>query len=89
MIKRYEMDRDETSLLLYMEACLVDNRGKMNNTKLNDEDRLNMNHWRQLGFVKTSGLWVEFTEEAWRLAHQLRRERAERHVDTIQAVSDE
>lgn len=27
--------------------------------------------------------WVQFSDKAWTIAHQLRRERGERHVETI------
>jgi len=107
MIDISELNKDQISLLLYMETCLVDERGKMKSARMNEADFMNMKSWKEAGFIDAGRLpgsevfdldnqaqvvsirnthWVRFTDEAWVLAHRLRRERAERYIDTIQTA---
>ena len=88
-----KMDKDERSLLLYLETCLVDNRGRVDQKKLNNDDRHIMELWRDNGFVnfgrihpdeymeKMGTHWVELSEDAWKLAHEERRARSRRLLE--------
>lgn len=101
--------KDEKSLLVYFEACLVDQNGRTQGAKMNAADGYIAREWNEEGFISFQGIpfkemeelnkklgasipythRVAFTDEAWRIAHQLRRERAERHVPTLENASQE
>lgn len=79
----------EASLLLYLETCMVDNRGRVDQLRLNDEDRATIDLWNGSGFISFGRIvakdvsprgssWVTLSDEAWLLAHEHRRARAER-----------
>jgi hypothetical protein len=81
------MSRDERSLLLYFETCVVDLAGRVDPRRMNEEDEVIANKWADKGFINygriasadhnSQGcLWVEFSADAWSLAHQARRQRA-------------
>ncbi len=70
-------------LLIFAETCIVDHRGQMMRECMNDEDRLQLEAWDDEGLVTYAGLQVRFSDRAWKLAHQYRRERAERSVPTM------
>ena len=104
-----ELCMDDVTLILYLETCLVDQRGMVQAIRMNDIDVDNARTWCEAGlidfaripfhdlrkanggrstlaggpfaFVNTN--WIRFTPRAWDIAHRLRRERAERHVDTL------
>jgi len=93
-----EYSKDEKSLLLYLETCLVDNRGNVTGVRMNDADFVIIKKWKEEGSISfqrvpfheitTAGVFpqthtIKFTDEAWKLAHKFRRERAERHTETI------
>jgi hypothetical protein len=88
--------RQEKSILLYAETCLVDNYGRLNQTRMNTEDFENLDKMKAeklldygrlpskeieesmktLGRFQTSTHWVSFTEQAFKLVTEMRRERA-------------
>lgn len=94
------LTRDERSLLVYAETCLVDHGGLLTAERLNAADMAALAKFKEAGILDfgripakllgtlpapgTSGRtlhlthWVTFHEEAWQLAHALRRARAER-----------
>lgn len=80
------MSKDERSLLLFFETCAVDYGGKIDVRHMNKEDMDIAKKWNKEGFVKFGRIkfhdiigkhthWCEFSEEAWKLAHQERRAR--------------
>lgn len=85
-----ELSREEKSLLLYLESCMVDNRGRMDSRKINDEDEHILIHWREIGFIdfgrihpdeymlNMGGRWIELSDDAWELASIERYERSVR-----------
>ncbi|NLF31588.1 MAG: hypothetical protein GX591_11965 [Planctomycetes bacterium] len=78
------MDRKRQSLLMYLETRLVDHDGQIDLRQVNDEEIDQMLQWsgdRLICYV--GGRGFRFTDEAWRLAHRFRRERAERSVPTV------
>jgi hypothetical protein len=90
------LTKDERSVILYAETCLVDSYGKMAQIRMNKEDLAALDRFKEEGLLDYGRLsakeimnvhniihgthWVRFTEEAWTLAHKLRRERAARMV---------
>ena len=89
----YNMNKDEKSLLLFLETIAVDQRGWVNSIEcLNLEDTKIMKQWNKSGFViskKASRQYREKTQltyiiklsnEAWKEVHKLRREKAERNI---------
>jgi hypothetical protein len=87
--KLEDLHPKERSLLLYVETCAVDNAGRMDPRKVNDDDRIVLDYWHKIGFV-THGricaddcnpvgcVWVRLSETAWVLTHEERRARAAR-----------
>lgn len=94
-----EMTKDQKSLLLYFETCLVDYHGRVEGCRINEADieiakqfaesklidfgRLSMKAIQKLrgdphGRIFTH--YVRFSDKAWKLAHQFRRERSERMI---------
>jgi len=93
-----EFTRAEKSLLLYFETCLVDSCGKVISAKMNEDDFKITKKWKEEKFIEFQRIpfneinkntpfpithTIRFTNKAWELAHQYRRERAERMADTI------
>ncbi len=88
-----KMTRDERSLLLYFESCLVNQRGTCEPLRMNESDFEIAKQWTAVGFVQfrrrpakqlvgtgtTRTHAVRLSEEAWELAHMERRRRAERN----------
>lgn len=91
-----EYNKDEKSLLLYFEHCLVDTGGSSRNKsigwgefdpeKVNKEDIEIGNKLTDEGLIlfRYPACIVRFTDKAWKLAHKFRRERAERHSPTLE-----
>jgi hypothetical protein len=92
------LNKTEQNLLMFLETCIVDKFGKVASAHMNSEDFDITEDWTQTGFIKFSRLpfadidknkafpnthVVKFSSEAWTLAHQFRRERGERHVETL------
>lgn len=85
----WPMTREERSLILFFETCLVDNEGAVNSILMNEEDHKIALRWCQEGFVQFGRIkardlvqgrshWVTFSELAWQAAHLERRARAAR-----------
>ncbi|MDR9836849.1 MULTISPECIES: hypothetical protein [Herbaspirillum] len=85
------LSRDEKVVLLYAEECVVNASGLLESVRLNGEDLVALKRLKEakvidFGRVPSDLLkraagktyWVTFTDTAWDLAHQLRRERAAR-----------
>ena len=85
-------NKDQTSMLLYLETCIVDNFGFAKGVSMNVTDIEIAKKWDDEGFLvfkrvpydylketeRSNTHYVRFSDEAWKLAHKLRRERAER-----------
>jgi hypothetical protein len=90
MAKRLsKLSKDEKSLLLFFEAAYVDYAGKLNPQHMNNDDRLIAERWTKEGFVEFGRVqfkdcisektnYVFLSDEAIDLAHQERKERANR-----------
>lgn len=46
-----EFDRDQASLLLLFEACIVDHGGKVRPDAMNADDHVQASEWRHEGFI--------------------------------------
>ena len=94
-MKLDDLTKDERSLLLYLETCVVDYGGLVHSQRINDEDRAILKKWDNASFVSYSRLtfksielliekhhtsMVRLSEDAWRLAHEERRARAARRA---------
>jgi len=92
------MTKDEQSLLLYFETCLVDNRGQTRGARMNKIDFAIAKDLSKRGLVKFSRIpfeeietqtpypvthRVQFANKTWGIVHKLRRKRAERYIPTI------
>lgn len=88
-MKLEEMNKDERSLLLFLETRAVDYGGRVNGQHMNADDYQIAKRWNETGFIKFGRIrfkdvnrdgadWVFLSEEAWELARQERRARAER-----------
>ncbi len=96
-----ELTRDEISLLLYLETRAVDHGGLIDHRQMNTEDFANARRWNELGFIEFGRVyskhiegnlsnWVHLSDEAFALAHVLRRQRAQRQWSKRQFLkSDE
>jgi len=84
-----ELSRDEKSLLLYLETCVVDHAGAVDGRKMNQGDFEIVEKWNEVGFIKFGRIcfkdisenranWVFLSEPAWELAHKERRAKAGR-----------
>jgi hypothetical protein len=83
------MNKDERSLLLFLESCSVDYGGVVNTKRMNAEDLQIAERWNKEGVIRFGRIvlrhvtsqgthWCKLSEEAWKLAHAERRARAER-----------
>jgi hypothetical protein len=83
------MTKDEKSLLLFLETRAVDYGGRVNLQHMNQDDVKIAEKWNEEGFLEFGRIvirnhnsdgthWVKLTNEAFRVAHKLRRERADR-----------
>lgn len=102
-MKETVLNRTEQSLLLFLETQLVDHRGDVAGIHMNKEDFDIAKQWSKEGFVsfvrkKMSRIRqtvgpesrtheVRFSARAWDIVHRLRRERAERHCQTLNDVT--
>lgn len=83
-----EWNKDEKSLLLYLESRAVDHSGILDDKHLNTADRDNLKAWAESGFIETGRVasdflergttWAKPSSEAINEAHALRKARAER-----------
>ena len=95
-----DLTRKQLSLLLYFETCLVDHCGRVDSARINDEERALAKSWAKgglIGFGRIAArdctigggsLWVTFSDEAWRLAHDERRARADRTVRNYETTAE-
>lgn len=88
------MSRDERSLLVYFESVSVDAYAKIDQRRMNDIDREIAEDWNKKGFIKYGRVkaseiarstskcthFVILSDAAWALAHQERRNRANRTI---------
>jgi hypothetical protein len=83
------LTKDEKLLLLFAECACVDHGGIYQSERLNDDDRAILKKWQLEGFCEhgrvasehltpTRKVWLRLSDEAMRLAHELRMERATR-----------
>ena len=83
------MDRDQKSLLLYLEAVETDYSGRLHDQRMNDVDAANLKAWSDTGYVSVGRVaasfhrphetrWVRLSVQARRDAEVLRAERAKR-----------
>jgi len=85
-----ELTREERSLLLYLEGRVVDNSGSLDMNHVDFLDRKILEFWAKNGFIEYGRIaykdamrihaaeWCRLSPEAWALAHEERRARAER-----------
>ena len=84
------MTKDELSLLLYLESRAVDQGGKVDSRKMNEDDFAIAKRWADGGYIQFGRVcaadctelggtnWVILSAKAWKDAHKERRDRAER-----------
>jgi|TARA_Y100000310_G_scaffold213229_1_gene214132 hypothetical protein len=81
------LNKDQLSLLLYLETRLVDHSGRVDARHMNREDIECAEKWNSSGFIefgriitehcnKYGSHWVTFSDDAWNAAHLERRARA-------------
>lgn len=74
------LDWSQLSLLVYLETCVVDYRGRVDSRRMTHEDWEVMEVWKEEGFVRfgriaaadhnyQGNMWVELSEGAWKEAH--------------------
>ncbi len=91
-MKYQNLDKDEESLLLFLETRAVDYGGRVNMMHMNQEDMKIANDWDDAGFISFGRIvvrnhnsdgtyWVKLSDDAWKVAHRLRKERAKRMWD--------
>lgn len=93
-MKLEDMDKDERSLLLYLETRAVDHGGLVHTQHMNDIDMDIAKRWDTSGFLRFGRVasdclpmpsgsthWCELSDEAWGLAHAERRARWKRIND--------
>lgn len=87
------LTQTEKSALIYAETCLVDYAGLLEGIRMNADDITAFDKFKELGLIDFGRIpfkaissligsrkcthWIEFTDEAWKLAHSIRRIRAE------------
>ncbi len=86
-----KLTKQEISLLLYVETCCVDHDGKLDTTRINDEDRDILSKWNDLGYVysgrlpidivqRDATMWVFMSNEAIGQAATERKARQDRGI---------
>lgn len=83
----------QKNLLLYIESQLVDNRGKLSAEKMNHDDFQELKVFQALDLLdiehgelqeQKGEAWthkvIQFSDDAWKLAHDVRKARGEKHV---------
>ena len=96
-----KLSRDEQSILLYMECCLVDQGGILEGVRMNSDDHANIAKFKAAGLIDSGRVparllskqpgstnWVTFTPEAWTLVSQLRQIRAKQRGPFAKSVFD-
>lgn len=85
------LNKQQESLLLFLETCVVDHAGAIRSSSMNQSDFDQAEKWHADGFIRFGRIthatidrnserhhWCQFSDEAWLLAQQKRRERAAR-----------
>lgn len=93
------MNKDERSMLVYAETCVVDHSGLLEGKRMNRADMDALKKFKAAGLLDYGRIpaallnssygkthWVTFNESAWTLAHQLRRVCAQQIGPTRKAV---
>jgi len=55
-----DMSKDERSLLLYLETCIVDYGGQIESRRMNEIDFKNMTKFKVIGLIDYGRLTAEF-----------------------------
>ncbi len=84
-----KLSKDERSILVYMECCIVDAGGMLESIRMNADDHENAKKFKDAGLIdfgrvpacllsegRGKNYWVTFTPEAWSLVSELRQIRA-------------
>ena len=88
------MTKDETNLIMFLETQIVDHAGLVFGASMNAADFKIAKRWTKEGFIEFSRIpmreirserthRVQFSPEAWDLAHASRRARGQRLVETL------
>lgn len=86
---KYKMNREELSLLLYLETRAVDHGGRVSGEHMNGEDYAIAKKWNDEGLLdfgriasedvtSSGGSYVIFNDKVFELAHAERKARAKR-----------
>lgn len=83
--------KDDKSMLVYAETCVVDHGGLLEGQRMNEADLKAMLKFEREGLAKSGRIparllgqfpgqrkpthWIKFTDFGWEVAHALRRER--------------
>jgi len=89
------LSKSEQSTLLYLETRLVDYGGRVDMRRMNSDDVAWVRRMSAIGFIGFGRIvlqdhnsegtnWVTFSDEAWKMAHHLRREIADRGLSKRQ-----
>lgn len=84
-------NRDQSSLIMFLETCIVDKWGRVNTKHMNSEDMEQAFIWNEASFIgfgricaadctKNGASWVTFSDSAWEAAHRERRARGDRVI---------
>jgi len=105
-----EFNKNEKSLLLFFEDCLVNKSGRVSSVHMNKEDMIIAEKFVEEGLIDFGRLtfeiiekfkkmtinynlgpthWVRFTDEAWILAHQLRKIKSNKYIESIKQKLEE
>lgn len=86
-------DESMKSTLRYLESCLVERKGKVEERRLNQEDFSNIELMKGFDLIEFEEIpeeknyrskythKVRFSDEAWNLAHKFRKEKSERMIE--------
>ena len=96
-------ERQQESLLMYLETCLVDKTGNVDSRRMNEEEMEIAKRWAKQGLIEFGRLpahkvfarkrstwkthYVRFSDKAWIDASRFRRERAERNSEATFSAS--
>ena len=83
------MEKEERSLLLFLETCAVDGQGRVKTAHMNEHDMRIAKEWTKDGYIEFGRIahkdvsnlgdcWVHLGDQAWQDVQALRRQRADR-----------
>jgi hypothetical protein len=89
MVNIESMSKGEKSLLLYLESRATNHSGLINVSQINKEEIDICNRWNKKGFIQFGRvvarnvrsycfMWCKLPESTFKIAHKLRKERADR-----------